>query len=515
MPDERQILSSTVLDGIQTHHFANETAPAAEIVAAMRVLVDEPDDAAMVALHDALAERRALAVADDLCRELRAAALPTERVRSVARQLTDLGTRRNAVALGIVMLGVVGDSRDREVLLTLGALGDLTLYAAVALANSQPDRDRAVFELARRVDGWGRIHAVERLARTGDPEIKAWLLRDGFRNEVMNEYLAHLAATTGDLRAALAESVVDDALLDGAAEILDALSGIGGPAADMRQYPDALPVLARFAELLGAAEPTLSRISVVQSIRNLLREPPAEVDWPPAETTRLAEVCAALLVRPDWAEYVTARLADPHGPFGFNRALRLSKAVGIDAYAQAVAHLGDDSRNGYVWAWVAQRTPDDDVARIADLARALLPLDEIACGPGAGVIRWGEEGISDSILESVLSMLGRATPGTGEALVRAALRGYPVRLRRAAIGVLTAWYDHELPTEIAGRVAAAAEVEPDDDLRAQLIEFLRASGESVPRCAEDGLAAHPVSAQGEDRRSDRREETIGGVQDSS
>ncbi|MGS2809820.1 hypothetical protein [Nocardia sp. MW-W600-9] len=486
-----------MLDGIRTHHFANETASAAEIVAAVRVLVAEPDDAAMVALHDLLAEQRALAVADDLCRELRTAALPVERVRSVARQVTDSGTRRDAVALGIVMLGVVGDRRDREVLLTLGSLGDLTLYAVVALSNSQPDRDRAVFDMARRVDGWGRIHAVERLAGTEDPEIKAWLLRRGFRNGVMNEYLAHLAATTGDLRGALAESVVDDELLDGAAEILEALAAIGGPAADIRQYPDALPVLAGYADLLTAAAPTLSRISGVQSIVYLLREQPSELDWPQAEVTRLVEAYAALLARPDWAEYVTARLADPHGPFGFNRALRVAGAVGVDAYAQAVAHLGEDPRNGYVWAWVARRTPDDDIARIAELARTVLPLDEIACGPGPEAIRWGEEGISDHTLESVLSMLCRATPGTGEPLVRAALRGYPVRLRRAAIGVLTSWYGDDLPGEIADRVAAAAAIEPDVDLRAQLAEF-----------------AHAVSGLREGHRSGVDEETAGGTQDS-
>ena len=74
-----------------------------------------------------------------------------------------------------------GDHRDRELLLLLGSLEDLTLYAAVALTRSQPDSDQALFDLARRVAGWGRIHAVGRLAGTQDPQIKAWLLRHGFR----------------------------------------------------------------------------------------------------------------------------------------------------------------------------------------------------------------------------------------------------------------------------------------------------------------------------------------------
>jgi len=81
------------------------------------------------------------------------------------------------VAAGIVLLGLAGDARDRELLLLLGTLEELTLYAAVALQRSQPDRDQAIYALARRVDGWGRIQAVEQLRGTQDPEIRAWLLR--------------------------------------------------------------------------------------------------------------------------------------------------------------------------------------------------------------------------------------------------------------------------------------------------------------------------------------------------
>ncbi len=98
----------------------------------------------------------------------------------------------------------------------------------------------------------------------------------------------------------------------------------------------------------------------------------------------------------------------------------------------------------------------------------MLPLDRIARGPGTEVLRWDPEGNSDGIVESVLSMLCRAAPGTGEPLVWAGLRGYSVRLRRAALGVLTTWFGDDLPGEFVDRVAAAAAVEPDDDLRAHL-----------------------------------------------
>ncbi|MEV6390594.1 hypothetical protein [Nocardia xishanensis] len=463
-------MSSTVLDGVQTHHSKAPADPdaATAAVAAITDIVAAPSNSALAALHDQLAECSALALADSLVRALRAADLPRDEVRSIARRLTEYGTRRNAVALGIVMLGVTGDERDRELLLTLGTLGDLTLYVAVALGNSQPDRHRAVYELARRVDGWGRIHAVERLVRTSDPEIKAWLLRTGFRNGVMNEYLAHLAATTGDLHGALLASAVDDELLDGAAGILAALAAYGGPAADIRHYPDALPVLIRFAELLATSAPTLTRIRSARTITRLLNNPPPDLDWSSDEITSLATQYAALLARTDWAEEVRARLAQPEGDFGFNNALACADAVGIQAYPQALAHLRLEPKNVYAWQWVSRRTPGHDVAALAELAQELLPLDEIVRGPELGRRRRGPGFNEDHIMEIVVSAVGRAAPGTGLPLVRCALSGRPTRLRRTALRTLAEWYDRDLPDQLREWVIAAAAIEPDDELRSEL-----------------------------------------------
>src|SRR5690349_12117187 len=240
------LMSDAVSDGIVTHHMRShgpvDVTPLADTVQA---LVQHPPTAqALRSLHDAAAALSPVQVADPLLAELRRRDLPTERLREVGRWLAEHGTRRAAVAVGIVLLGPAGDHRDRHLLQLLGALEDLSLYAVVALRRSQSDRDTAVFELAQRVDGWGRIHAVKRLAGTADPEIKAWLLRDGFRNRILDEYLAHTAATTGDLAGALAQDTVDEALLDGAGDMLLALCR-GGPARDITDYPEAPQAIQR------------------------------------------------------------------------------------------------------------------------------------------------------------------------------------------------------------------------------------------------------------------------------
>src|SRR5690606_8614632 len=127
---------------------------------------------------------------------------------------------------------------ERETLLTIGGHEEFTLFSVVALASTLESPDRELWQLAQRVRGWGRIHAVERLAETTDPDIRGWLIRDGFRNDVMDEYLAHTCAVAGDLAGALEADIVDDSLIDAAAGIFAALLN-GGPAEDIEDYEQA------------------------------------------------------------------------------------------------------------------------------------------------------------------------------------------------------------------------------------------------------------------------------------
>lgn len=150
-------------------------------------------------------------------------------MRRVGHWLAATATERGPVKLGIALLGVAGVGDAAGLLRTLGAHDEFTLYAVVAFGNGTEDGGESeIWALATVVDGWGRIHCVERLRHTSDPAIRRWILRTGFRNSVMYEYLAYTAATTGGLLAALRGDDIDRELLDAAGEIIEALV-MGGP----------------------------------------------------------------------------------------------------------------------------------------------------------------------------------------------------------------------------------------------------------------------------------------------
>ena len=471
LPDEdparEQLMVGAVLDGVRTHHFGSAPDPdaAARIADLVADLVTgPPSQSACAGLHAALAGQPTLQVADGLGGQVRRRGLPADRVRAVGRWLAEYGTRRDAVAGGIVLLGVAGDRRDRDLLLLLGALEDLTLYAVVALARTQPDPDRAVFEMARRVAAWGRIQAVERLKGTSDPQIRGWLLREGFRNEVMNEYLAHLAATTGDLYTAMLDPEPDEALLDGAGGIIDALCAVGGPAKDIRDYPDGPAVIGRYLTLVRDRAPSLARAAIVLGLGDFLESGEAAgLDWGSGSRDELRDACRVLARRPSWRAVVEGALADPDLA-AFRRALWPAAQLGIPTRHRVRARLRTDPFDGYLWALLLEDCPDAEIDDLITLAQELLPVSELAAGPASSHGIGSGYYPPDHVLDQIVTWLG-AYPGRGWILIRTALRNPVIRCRNMAIRTLARWPAHAVPAGAAAAVRDALQAEPEPSTR--------------------------------------------------
>ena len=467
LPDEdparEQLMVGSVLDGVRTHHFGSAPDPdaAARIADLVADLVTgPPSQSACAGLHAALAGQPTLQVADGLGGQVRRRGLPADRVRAVGRWLAEYGTRRDAVAGGIVLLGVAGDRRDRDLLLLLGALEDLTLYAVVALARTQPDPDRAVLAMARRVAAWGRIQAVERLKGTSDPQIRGWLLREGFRNEVMNEYLAHLAATTGDLYTAMLDPEPDEALLDGAGGIIDALCAVGGPAKDIRDYPDGPAVIGRYLTLVRDRAPSLARAAIVLGLGDFLESGEAAgLDWGSGSRDELRDACRVLARRPSWRAVVEGALADPDLA-AFRRALWPAAQLGIPTRHRVRARLRTDPFDGYLWQSLLEDCPDAEIDDLITLAQELLPVSELAAGPASSHGIGSGYYPPDHVLDQIVTWLG-AYPGRGWILIRTALRNPVIRCRNMAIRTLARWPAHAVPAGAAAAVRDALQAEPE------------------------------------------------------
>ncbi len=396
------------------------------------------------------------------------------RLHELARSLVTEAPDREPVKFGIALLGLFRNPADQELYQVLGRHDEFTLFCAVALANSSDEPDDALWTLARNVTGWGRIHAIERLAKTSKPEIKDWLLRDGFRNSVMNEYLAATCARAGGLRNALLDDDVDRTLLTAAGEIIEALIN-GGPAEGIDDYDDAQSVIASYLHHMAISAETVRDFLHVHAIKRLLDRddskwlPQFEAGWTPENRDSLRAKCASILGWADWSTKVQSQLTSTDD-MEFHYANLAAQAIGIptwDIHWQRLQHKPTD---GGRWYDVMIGCDEPRLTQVLEFAAASLDLNTLATG-AADELGIGPGFERHSCLDFVLQEL-RRFPRRGATLIEAGLRSPVVRNRNMAIVAVAAWPRDEWPASLENAVRVAALAEPCDEVRENLQKVL-------------------------------------------
>lgn len=434
-----------------------------EIVRALRGLTEQTTTERAARLYALLAEHKTLDYIDPLLKIVGGDDMDPDRLRAVARWLATEAPDREPVKAGIALLGVFHGSEDREILLNLGRHEEFTLYAAVALLNTEDDPEHQLYELARHVTGWGRIQTVERLAGTQDEEIKAWMLREGYQNSIMYEYTAYTCATTGDLLGALSSPDPDEALLKGAADILSALiDGRGGPAEGIGEYEDGAEATELFLAHLRDRRVDFEQLVAVDVIKRFLEEQVGEARDPDLgwlqRRAGLLEHIDTILSRPGWERQVRRGLASGDQR-EFHYTTQAARVIGVDTWDAYFERL--ERGEGDYWYFVMQTDDPERIDRVVALAQQRLPLEQIATGP-ADELGLGPKFEHHSALDFVLQDLGRF-PGKGWPLVRAGLRSPVVRNRNMAVRALAAWGREAWPEEAETLLQDALENESRED----------------------------------------------------
>ncbi|MFF5262999.1 hypothetical protein ACFY4C_29070 [Actinomadura viridis] len=447
-------------DGVLTHHWAGRADPgevervSAALFTALRDRKDR--DGGHAALYEAARQVSVVSLVGDVLDRVASAGVDAERCYRTGYRLATEGRHREPVKLGIALLGLFDAAHHRDELMILGRHDEFTLFAAVALANREGGAERDLWELARSVRGWGRVHLVERLAGTADPGLRDWILREGFRNEVMDAYLAGIAAETGGLAEALeggAAGGPDDELLYAAGDILGALCEEGGPMEGITAYADGERAAGLFLGHMADRAGDLRHLLAVHAVRGH-----AEREWP-----HLAERCAEILGRPFWPELARRDLT-ADDPARFHRAVQACGILGVSTLRAHLDRLRTrDPLDQGDWHGAVTQAGPDEIDEVIALASELLPLDAVATGP-ADEAGTGEAFAPHRCLDMLLQGLV-AWPGRGTPLVLAGLASPVVRNRNMAVRTLDAWGEAAWPPGTRDALTTALAREPDGGVR--------------------------------------------------
>lgn len=153
-----------------------------------------------------------------------------------AGQFLHKATHREPVKLALAILGVSYLNDEELSLYSLFGLADeFANYVAVALKRNE--RNDIICQLIKKVKGWGRIQYLNFL-EIKDEQTREWLLFEGYKCDINDNYTAPLCMQKGDLLGFIKERGFDDALYDATAAMFDALMGSGSGPHKITEYED-------------------------------------------------------------------------------------------------------------------------------------------------------------------------------------------------------------------------------------------------------------------------------------
>jgi hypothetical protein len=391
------------------------------------------------------------------------------RIRNVEPELHDLARRlattsrdRGPVKFGIAMLGSMGDESDLDIVRTLALHDEFGLYAAEAIAELAPERQRALFDMAQRVSGWGRIEAVALMTATADPNLRRWLLTEGFRNDVTPQYLAYHCATIADLAGALAEDPKrkDPALLAGVADLIQSLIK-PGPARDAQMYAQTPQVAIAFLEQVQGNKSAIGFLLAAQVLKDHAEDAP----WDAEQKLAVEKLATPIVNDKAWRKRVLAALADDGADL--EQAEVAAQKLDLETFD---VHLRRLSKNGGVagrWQLAFTAAEPRQVPSLINVAQRTF-------GPRFAKGALNGANTSDRALEAVLQGVAKF-PGAGIPIVDASLLDISPRVRRAAVEALVRWGGAYLRDEsVRAALSAAAKEETDELLKARMVALLNA-----------------------------------------
>ena len=424
--------ASGAMDGIGVFHTAGQdaNAQAAQLAALLERACKQYDAKIQGEIEAFLKENHVLHIVDpliDLIREGKTRITPSN-LRNVGFKLMTEENDAESVKLGIAMTGLVDIEKDtncRKAILALGKCDEFTLYSLVAVSGWE-DSNNLIFQLARETDGWGKIHAVERLEPRTE-EIRDWIIQSGCKNDVLNSYLGLTCAEKGNLLSYLQRETLSNDFLRGAGIILSAMLD-EGPTAGISVYDNAEQATREYLRHVEKSS-SLAVLAVVLELGDWLE------DCNLAVKTELLASCRQIASKEIWPPIILQSIV-PGDNAALWQATFAAKHIGMDITEPLFGLMKSNPMEYSGYVHNICRLPEY-AEKLFQLYEEALPLNEIASGMG-DLLGFGPEFKAHGCLDMVLQEL-KSYPGQGIALIKAGLGAPVVRCRNLALNSLEAW----------------------------------------------------------------------------
>lgn len=425
--------------------------------------------AADTALEAFMQEHRALSVIDEVQGYIR-----ENNTKWNAPNIYHYGLRqvltsdkKECVKFGLELLELftLKEERAKEAVRILGLSDEFTLFSLFIMMQWEKGNEE-IFELAKKVKGWGKVHAVERLEPATE-EIKKWFLKEGIKNQILPEYSAFVCFEKAEVEKCLLKKTPGEIAIDEFQSISSILSAMlnEGPMEGISAVENRHEVLTAYLEHAKAfSEKDALELAVYEDILKIKRY----ADDDAVGDAGLSETCQAFFELPGCRKTVETALKQGQG-------VELGKILGLDyrkVLWECIQNQFDE--NYYKVSYLLDE--ETYVEPVIQLFTEKLPLETMATGPA------DEMGLEPKfenyrkLLFVIQNLYDK--PGAGKELLKVALNSPVVNNRNMAVNVLTSWTKmqekplKEIAPDMYDTISYAAAKEVRDDVKARMQELL-------------------------------------------
>ena len=381
----------------------------------------------------------------------------------------------------LAIMNVETDAETIEKVKILALSDEFTLYCLnifVKLENS----NKEIFEIAKKVKGWGRIHSIGYLEVTND-EIKEWILEEGCHNDVLPAYTAYTCAKKINLIEILNDGKISNKKFNDISYLMNALldeSAITG----MSALEDRELLIERYLEKAKTLSSTEEDYYAVITLKEYIKNN-KEIN------NELIKICDEILNSENTRNNVKELLKEG---YGYN----IAKYLGIDIDKYILEYLQDNPlKNPYIVFNISER---ENMKKLVSLIEKKLTLEKLEGAPTDKFYSKNEKNKEYIFLDTIIKKLGNlgrterkfvvsvypVEPtasmdepenfiGIGENLIICALNSPYVDIRYGAVNTLESWKEkgYILSNEIIENIKKLEKLEVDEELKIKLNELLK------------------------------------------
>ena len=328
---------------------------------------------------------------------------------------------KECVKFGLSLLELFHFEEDetlKEVVRTLGMSDEFSIFSIFVMSNWQ-NGNYEIFQLAKKIHGWGRIHAIEHIEPDSN-EIKQWLLREGVHNRVLSAYSALTCWQKSDALNIL-QGKLSREDFSGIRDIIDGLLD-EGPVSGISEIENSADVIVAFLNQSKTITLTLDDYETIHTIW-------MHFESEECKNNTIIDLCQNILGEKNCRELVSQAVKE-------GKSLRLAQALQIDYREDILQILKTSFQNNY---YLCSYITNDAKyrAEVLQIFAQNLPLDAMKTAPSDS-LGLGSEYIQQNQLEIIVQCI-KKYPLEGTAFVETALQSAPVRLRNNGISVLESW----------------------------------------------------------------------------